>query len=115
MNEDSKILKCVCCDYTSSKMYNIKRHMMCKHVQQNVNPLQQNVNFNIENKNILFECEDCDKVFNKQWVLTRHKKICNGVTNPLLCTLCNKTFASRQSKYKHVKLCTIKQEKILTI
>ena len=86
--------------------------MVRNHAQQNVNPMQQNVNptqqnvtLDFEENQHLFECDICNKIFNKQWVLTRHKKKCTGITNPLLCVHCNNTFASRQSKYKHIKTC----------
>ena len=103
--------KCTCCDYNSNRSYNLSRHMVIKHAQQNVNMPQQNVIIEEDDaQNILFECSDCSKVFNKQWILTRHKKICTGLTNSLLCTNCNKVFASRQSKSIHIKKCELRKE-----
>ena len=98
MNKDSNLFTCSHCDYNSKWKCNVTRHMVRNHAQQNVNPVQQNVtpvDYSDEN---MFECDICYKIFNKQWILTRHKKKCTGITNPLLCIHCNKTFASRHSK-----------------
>jgi len=135
MSQDSKNVKCELCDYTSNKKYNLLRHMERKHAQQNVNPAQQNVtlaqqnvtlaqqNVTLAQQNVtptqqnvtpenleeqhLFECDICYKIFNKQWILNRHKKKCTGITNSLICGNCNKTFASRHSKCRHSKTCKI--------
>ena len=139
------LITCTDCDYTSKWRYNISRHMMRKHpqqnvsmpqqnvnpvqqnvnpaqqnvnpVQQNVNPAQQNVNPVQQNVNPVqqnvnpveytpLECDVCNKIFTKQWLLHRHKKTCNGINDALTCIHCKKIFASRQSKYKHNKTCT---------
>ena len=124
MSSDCDILSCDVCDYTSKWKYNLSRHMMRKHAQQNVNPLQQNVNPLQQNVNPLqqnvnpdehipFECELCNKIFTKQWILNRHKKICNGINDALTCIYCKKIFASRQSKYKHNKKLIIETLKLI--
>ena len=129
MNEDSKIFKCISCDYTTPKKFNLTRHMVCKHpqqkvdmAQQNVNMAQQNVNMAQQNVNIAqqnvnidtnsdnldeYVCE-CTKKFSKKWILDRHIKTCSGVADCLVCPNCIKTFSSRQSKSIHMKKCTIK-------
>jgi len=73
--------------------------------QQNVSLTQQNVSHENDETQNLFECDLCFKVFNKQWVLTRHKKKCTGITNSLKCLYCNNVFTTRQAKFKHIKTC----------
>jgi hypothetical protein len=75
------------------------------HAQQNVSRTQQNVSHENDETQNLFECDLCFKVFNKQWVLTRHKKKCTGITNSLKCLYCDSVFTTRQAKFKHIKTC----------
>ena len=119
MSQDSKIITCLCCDYKTNKKYNLTRHMVRIHPQQNVTPLQQNVSMaqqnvsmtqqNVSMDNYIndapFECELCNKIFNKHWVLIRHKKICNGRIDALTCDYCKKIFGKRASKSRHMKSC----------
>ena len=113
MSEDCKTFNCTHCDYKSKWKCNTQRHVVRNHAQQNVTLPQQNVTFPQQNDNITsnelndtrFMCIDCNKVFNKQWILTRHTKTCSGLTNSLLCINCNKLFASRHSKSRHMKKC----------
>ena len=126
MSQDSKIINCTCCDYKTNKKYNLIRHMVRIHPQQNVSHAQQNVshaqqnvshtqqnvshtqqNVSLENdiNQHIFECDICYKIFNKQWVLTRHKKNCTGITNSLKCLYCDSVFTTRQAKFKHIKTC----------
>ena len=166
MSQDSKIINCICCDYKTNKKYNLTRHMVRIHSQQNVTPPQQNVTPPQQNvtplqqivtppqqnvtplqqnvtplqQNITplqqkvwilqqngsmseqfvnnnqelevsneFRCKDCYRIFNKQWVLQRHIKICKGIINTLECMYCNHSFASRHSKSRHMKICKEKQ------
>ena len=112
MSQDSKIINCTRCDYKTNKKYNLTRHMVRIHPQQIVNPVQQNVSHTQQNVSLendinqhIFECDICYKIFNKQWVLTRHKKKCTGITNSLKCLYCDSVFTTRQAKFKHIKTC----------
>ena len=115
--------KCEFCDSIFSRSYNLKRHVERKHAQQNVNIVQQNVNIAQQNVNIAqqnvnivqqkviisntdtFACIKCTRIFKKQWICTRHEKICLGTVNPLECTYCHKLYSSRQTKSIHMKKC----------
>jgi len=126
MSSDCVLISCTECDYNSKWKCNVARHMLRKHTQQNVSIPQQNVsiaqqnvsiaqqNVSIEQQNVSincnknplsFECDLCTKKFNKQWILTRHRKICTGIIDSLTCSYCNKVFGKRASKSRHVKTC----------
>jgi Zinc finger, C2H2 type len=52
------------------------------------------------------KCSKCQKEFAKQWNLTRHIKICKGVTG-FTCRYCRKTLATQPSKSRHEHTCEI--------
>ena len=117
MESNCNIISCSECDYTSKLCYNITRHMMRKHPQQNISNMQQNISNmqqNISNmqQNIMtennrsFNCKLCNKIFAKQWILKRHLKICNGISDKLKCIYCNKSLANRHSRSSHMKTCS---------
>ena len=112
MSTDCILISCTECDYNTKWKCNMTRHMLRKHSQQNVTLPQQNVTLPQQNVTLdnnenttLFECNLCNKNFNKQWILNRHIKKCTGITNPLMCIHCNKIFANRHSKSRHIKTC----------
>ncbi len=74
---------------------------------ENVIPKSENVIPNSENviHNELkckYSCKKCGKIYSKKEYLNNHEKTCCGV-DTLTCQRCMKTFANRQSKYKHCK------------
>ena len=75
-------------------------------VQENVNAVQENVNVRQENLNALQEnvnakvCTVCNKTFSSRQWLQYHKNICKGVSS-LQCEVCLKVFKSYQGKYQH--------------
>ena len=103
MESNCNIISCSECDYTSKLCYNITRHMMRKHPQQNISNMQQNI---MTENNRSFNCKLCNKIFAKQWILKRHLKICNGISDKLKCIYCNKSLANRHSRSSHMKTCS---------
>ena len=126
--------KCTYCEYFSNKKYNLYRHMVAKHINNNVgissniskNPNIQNKNSNIEDKipNIKDKntnikdrntnndnniCNKCGKTSSSKSYLNKHLIICKGVSNPLECHICHKIFSHYNSKSFHLKKCKEKQ------
>ena len=119
--------KCDHCDYTSSRRYNVDRHMQKKHVApQNVSISPQNVSISPQNVSIAPQnvsispqnvintpivnnhaCVQCSKVFSRVDGLKRHMLVCKGTSNHLECVRCHKVFYTRQSKSRHVKSCKV--------
>jgi uncharacterized C2H2 Zn-finger protein len=118
---------CSFCDYTSEKLYNVKRHTMRRHkpdentvVMDNVdnaknvvnpaknvvNPAKNVVNFdkNVVNSGVdeenTLKCSQCDKGFDNARKLARH--VCKG-THSLQCEICEMIFKDRFAKYYHKK------------
>ena len=60
-------------------------------------------------------CEACQKEFKTPHGFRKHQKICKGVTNSLECHHCHKVFTKQQSKYKHLKICNVKNAKELAL
>ena len=50
-----------------------------------------------------FPCVGCGKNLSNASNLTRHKKSCTGVANPLQCDVCMKVFSSSGAKSRHKK------------
>ena len=102
---------CPLCDYKTSRSDAFKRHentnkhlraLICNshHVSENVIPKSENV---IPNElKCKYSCKKCGKIYSKKEYLNNHEKTCCGV-DTLTCQRCMKTFANRQSKYKHCK------------
>ena len=93
-------LKFAFCDYTSTRSYNVKRHIVIKHSPQIAIPC---------NETAMKHCEQCDKTFTTHWSLSRHTKTCDGITSKK-CEYCHKCFSHRNYKYKHIRTCKVKAE-----
>lgn len=127
--------KCAFCDYTSSRKYNLDRHIKNRHNSpQNVNPAPQNVTPHPQNvtpapQNVTpapqivshvdetqcdrKTCGKCGKIFSRSDSMKRHMLICDGITYSNECSQCGKVLSSRQSKYRHMKTCTVPQQPTL--
>ena len=75
---------------------------------QNAIPVDQNTTLGDQNATPVnpargFSCVDCGKYFSNASNLTRHKKSCTGVANPLQCDVCMKVFSSSGAKSRHKK------------
>lgn len=54
-------------------------------------------------------CPRCLKNFKSFKGLKKHQNICKGVKNPFECHYCHHIFATAQSKFKHLKICKIRE------
>jgi len=54
-------------------------------------------------------CQKCLKNFKSFKGLKNHETKCKGVSNPLECHYCHRVFATAQSKFKHLKICQIRE------
>ena len=102
--DDSRVLICSFCAYSTKRRYNLQRHTKMvhgheildgEHGQQNVNPGQQNVNL---------RCSSCTKCFDQLWRLKRHMQNCKGDAT-LTCPNCSVVLSCRQAKSRHMKHC----------
>ena len=129
--DDSRVLICSFCEYSTKRRYNLQRHTKVVHGHElmdgehtganvslegaNVNVEGANVNVeganvNVEGVNVeacvsTWKCEDCYKTFRNKKNLQQHKLICKKVPNPLTCPLCLQTYSCRAGKSQHMKTC----------
>jgi hypothetical protein len=54
-------------------------------------------------------CQKCLKNFKSFKGLKQHQTKCKGVSNSLECQYCHRVFATAQSKFKHLKICKIRE------
>lgn len=101
--------KCSCCEYSTTRKYNLERHMSLMHnihditctirahKSQNVEAIAQN------------QCQLCRKVFATAYSLRRHlySNACTGCTDNMQCPKCNKKFTSRSGKSHHLSKCHV--------
>lgn len=66
---------------------------------------EEKVNIEEEKVNIDFKCDKCYKTFKYKRSLEKHA--CKGILTPTQCSRCMKIFACKQSKYVHMKTCTV--------
>ena len=114
------IYKCMYCFYQTNKKYNLIRHQNAKHTydiiennklsingenvhpkEENVIPKEENVIHNKENVDSVFICNKCNKSYKTKKFLLMHEFKCNGLDD-LTCPRCMISFATRQSKSKHI-------------
>ncbi len=121
------IYKCMYCFYQTNKKYNLIRHQNAKHTydiiennklsingenvhpkeenvipkEENVIPKEENVIHNKENVDSGFICNKCNKSYKTKKFLLMHEFKCNGLDD-LTCPRCMISFATRQSKSKHI-------------
>lgn len=102
------------CSYTTSRKYNLERHIKNVHkTPQNVPLAPQKVPLSPQNvphipQNVPDKtCTVCGKVFSRSDALRRHQNTnaCCGTCDPLECPLCHKLLASKSSKCRHLKTC----------
>ena len=77
----------------------------CQEVQENCQEVQENcqdVQKKVDNKDIKFQCQKCEKVLSCKFSLDRHEKKCKGV-HSLQCPTCFKVFSNKVSKCRHIK------------
>lgn len=129
----SKTSKCSLCNYTSNRLFNIKRHYNNKHnikyqAEETEYPKEENIENeyigeeNIENEYIEEEnvenekmsCAKCGKVYLTINYLKSHEEKCIGL-DILTCNKCMFRFTSRTSKYRHVKNNNCKAKSIIHI
>jgi len=125
---------CPECNFTSKWAYNVNRHFMRKHIDDDtpnnqinnlsnqINNLSNQINNpnnqinnpsnQINNPNNLKtnQCEKCEKILSNQQNYKRHCKTCKGKINKLQCDICNEIFTLSQAKYRHQKNCKVKKE-----
>ena len=132
--------KCGHCDYKSTRPYNLKRHMVTKHVHINVDNSHINVDTlhtNVDNSHInvdrlhtnvdrvhtnvdslhtnvdnrKFTCNKCNKTFKYKWFLDRHTTSCLTKIDAKTCEYCNRVFSDRSARHRHHKICKVRIEK----
>jgi len=104
----SKFFNCSFCEYKSYKKYNLERHMLTKHKNEDISKntdIKKNTDIINKNTDIDNKCVKCNKILSSKQYLEKHLLICKGVSNPLECHLCHKIFANRGSKSTHIKIC----------
>ena len=121
----STVFACSLCSYSSTRLYNLKRHQQARHVQsengasENIVPAAQNVMTGAQNvmtgaQNVmtgynsetsLHQCDMCHKMFRSSYNLKRHLNTCKGSILPNQCHKCQKVLSNRQNKYHHLKTC----------
>ena len=126
-NVHKKIHFCHNCNYKTNRYYNLIRHENAKHNLQNntkyiiltsgenvhpnrenVTPKEENVTPKEENvtpnKEIIiprFICKKCNKYYKTKKFLLIHESNCYGLDD-LTCPRCMMSFATRQSKSRHI-------------
>ncbi len=116
--------KCEYCIYNSNRLYNLKRHMMTKHKENNSQHLinnkqntdidKPNTDIYKQNTDIDNKCYKCNKILSSKQNLNKHLLICKGVLNPLECHLCHKLFFDSSSKSRHLKICKGIETELIT-
>ena len=130
--------KCEYCIYNSNRLYNLKRHMMTKHKENNSQHLinnkqntdidkpntdidkpntdidKQNTDIDKQNTDIDNKCYKCNKILSSKQNLNKHLLICKGILNPLECHLCHKLFFDSSSKSRHLKICKGIETELIT-
>lgn len=120
------MFRCQSCEYESKRKYNLQIHINNKHQREPtdaelikktteetiksslLDEANPEMSVNIVEKQLV--CQKCSKIFKTSHGLEMHKNTCKDV--PILeCPYCYKSFASRQSKSQHLKVCKIKLEK----
>ena len=119
----SKNYKCSLCKYESNKRYNLNRHMMAKHKNQDINiSIHNGLNTVNDGLNTVSDglntvndnkCSKCNKILSSKRCLKNHLLICKGVSNPLECHICHKILYDSSSKSKHLKICREKSKELI--
>lgn len=108
----TKCFSCSLCPYTTKKKYNLERHTVLVHKQNETNCAQnvadsQNVTKVSQNVSCAFKCLTCYKKFTTKGSLERHVPHCKHIADPLECDRCGLTLPNRTAKSRHMKTCTV--------
>ena len=116
-NDGIKMHKCVHCNYSTKRKFDLKRHHYAKHTDiifeingkynmcENVHPLGENVHPK-------FICKKCNKTYKSKRYLSEHEKKCKGI-DELTCPKCMLSFSSRQAKANHINRNNCKARSII--
>lgn len=93
--------KCPYCEYTSSRKYNLERHI------KNVHKDPPKVALVPPKVAACKTCDMCGKTFTRVDNFKRHinEDRCSRTNNPLECPLCNVVLSSKYAKSRHMKGC----------
>ena len=112
---------CSFCDYTTTRSFNLKRHIETRHkdqlqksdsklqkndskLQKNDSKLQKN-DSKLDHGNKVFPtCNLCGKEFTRNSSMKVHMETCDG-TRVGTCKLCKVPFGNRSALYRHSKVC----------
>ena len=137
-NDGIKMHKCVHCNYSTKRKFDLKRHHYAKHsniifenigeynmcenvhplgenvhpLGENVHPLGENVHPLCENVHSKFICKKCNKTYKSKRYLSEHEKKCKGI-DELTCPKCMLSFSSRQAKANHINRNNCKARSII--
>ena len=129
-NDSFLIHKCKYCNYQTNRIFNIKRHHNTKHLGikdinndenymcEKVHSLCEKVHSSREKVhskficNTKFICNKCNKKYKSNRYLIEHEKNCKGI-DELTCPRCMMNFATKQSKYNHIKRNNCKHKSII--
>ena len=132
MLQNSEQVICEFCDYKTNRPFNLKRHMVRKHITENSvvgtensvdkteNSVDKTENSVVGTENsvvgtensVVIRCTKCHKEFARKYNLKVHMETCTGLKNPFNCNYCNKSFITRSNKYHHQKICKEKNKEI---
>ena len=130
-NDGIKMHKCVHCNYSTKRKFDLKRHHYAKHFNtifeknaeykmcenvhpfgENVHPPSENVHPSCENVHPKFICKKCNKTYKSKRYLSEHEKKCKGI-DELTCPKCMLSFSSRQAKANHINRNNCKARSII--
>jgi len=137
-NDSFFIHKCKYCNYQTNRFFNIKRHhnakhfgiielnndenYMCEKVHsrrekvhyfcEKVHSSREKVHSSREKVHSKFICNKCNKKYKSNRYLIDHEKNCKGI-DELTCPRCMMNFATKQSKYNHIKRNNCKHKSII--
>jgi hypothetical protein len=128
---------CTSCKYKSNRKFNLQKHVKNVHnrdatdneltreqissteeqisSENGTNIIQNGTNIIQNGTNIIqvtqtnLTCQKCLKNFKSFKGLKQHQTKCKGVSNSLECQYCHRVFATAQSKFKHLKICKIRE------
>jgi len=115
MNENDAVKKhkCLVCDYSTHRKYDLKRHQNAKHINTdsseseevfsgvNVTPSGVNVTPSGVNVSPKLICKKCNKIYKNKKCLMSHEVKCKGV-DELTCSRCMISFTTRHAKSRHI-------------
>ena len=74
--KNAKFFECIQCDFTCCKKSDYRRHILTRK-HKNVNKLStESTEITPKESNIIYKCEDCQKIYKERTGLWKHKKKC---------------------------------------